>query len=201
VKKPKEEKRPKIVELPQEQAAAPTKEILGKDIVYIKDSIGSVSREKIPLYRNKPFLYLQLLPILFFLSAVIFHARQERLRKDVRYARLLKAPKKAKRGIGEATRLFSRKAPSGEFYGAVFKTLQGYLGDRLHLPSAGITAHVIDETLKPRGVDGEILKKVRGLFEECDLARYAPSSLGPDRMGKALNDLKEVINYFERARI
>ncbi len=201
VKKAKEAKRPKIVELPTGAPIGPPKEILGRDIIYIKDSIGALRKRGTPLYKMRLFLYIQLLPILLFISVLIVHSRVERLRKDVRYARLLRAPKKARRGIEEARRLFSKRTESGRFYGVVFKTLQGYLGDRLHLPSAGITKQVVYDILKPKGLDEDILKKLEELFEDSDLARYAPSGLGPERMKVALKNLEEVINYFERTKI
>ena len=88
-----------------------------------------------------------------------------------------------------------------KFYDVIFKTLQGYFGDKFHLPSSGITGTIVDEVLAPKGVKENILKKTRALFEDCDMARYAPSSLDAKKMGESFRSALEIIDYFERKRL
>jgi hypothetical protein len=202
VQKAPEGARPRIVESALSAAVRgePAQEALGRDIIYIKDSPGALVPESAPLYKNKAFLALQILPLVFLLTVVAVHARRERLRSDKRYARLLRAPKTARRGLKEARRYLNDKK-AAEFYDAVFTTLKGYLGDKFHLPTGGITASIIDETLKPRGFDEDLLSKLKGLFDECDMARYAPSGIDAEKMRNSFESLKCVIAYFERAHL
>ncbi len=202
VEKLPEAARPKIVEsaVALGTGRSPTREVLGRDIIYIKDSFGRARRRGEALYKNRVFLALQLLPLLLLLAVIIVHSRAERLKKDVKYARLVKAPKTARQGLARARRCV-RAEKVGEFYDEVYSTLRSYLGDRFQLPTGGITVQIIDEVLVPRGYDEEMLKKLKGLFEDCDLARYAPSGMSQERMRSSMETLQEIIAYFERAKL
>lgn len=200
VTKAKEEKL-KIVEIPQAVVTKPLKkEILGKDIVYIKESPGRLKRRSAYLYKNKGFLLLQIVPILILFSVVTIHNRREKIRTDVSYARRLYAPKKARKGIQQARQLL-KKEKTEEFYGSIFRTVREYLGDKFHLPVGGITIDIADEVLEPKGINEEILSKLKDIFRDCDMARYAPSEFGKGEMEKTFQKVREVINYLEKQKI
>jgi hypothetical protein len=189
----------KIVEKPSSAQTPLLKEHLGRDIVYIKETMPKFRRIGGYLYKKKAFWLLQLLALIGFIILLISYKHSERLRTDIRYARRLSAPRKAKRGIKEAQELL-RQGKTKEFFDITFKTLREYLGDKFHLPAAGITVDVVEQILKPKGVDERILKRVRGIFEDCDLVRYAPSEFDRTRMEKIFRDVQEVIDYFEREK-
>ena len=88
----------------------------------------------------------------------------------------------------------------GEFFNAVFKALQEYLGDKFHLPTAGITSNII-EKLKSRNINQEILDKIRDCFNICDIARYAPSTITKVQMLKTFKLLQEIIDRFQKTRV
>jgi len=60
-----------------------------------------------------------------------------------------------------------------------------------------MTGEVVDERLRPQGIDEEVLKKLGDLFNECDRVRYAASITGKKEMEEALTRIKEVIPYRE----
>ncbi|MFH1996928.1 MAG: BatD family protein [Candidatus Omnitrophota bacterium] len=202
VTKPEGYVKPRIVEHSGAGAALvkPRDEVLGSDIVYIKDSPGVLRPKRKPLYANRIFLLFQVVPLVLLIALITAHSRFERLRKDTRYARSLRAPKEAERGVNRARR-FLREKKAELFYDAIFKTLQGYLGNRLHLPSAGITSQIIDDIFRPKGVDDDIVVKLGQLFSDCDMARYAPSKLDEKSLDLTLRNLEEIIRYFERHKI
>lgn len=173
------------------------REDFGRDLIYIKGSPGTFRERGAYLYRNAIFLMLHTIPLMIFVAAWIMKKRRERLSTDIEYARRLSAPKKASKGIREAGRFMEKGRPA-EFYDSVFKTLREYIGDRFHMASAGITADVIDNALKEKGIDGQVLGRLRNVFRECDMARYAPAGLDAENMTKTLNDLKEIIDHCER---
>jgi len=75
------------------------------------------------------------------------------------------------------------------------------LGDKLHLSSKGITISVIDEHLGKNVVAEEILAKLKDIFRDCDMVRYASSHLTQENMRDSLKKLEEVIDYFQRKKI
>ena len=188
VTQPDKEEEQKIIENRQPGAPAQNEEKLGSDIIYIKDNPGHLRKNGKFLYQNKIFLGFQAMPLLLYLFLAAFQARNRRLKTDVRYARLLSAPRKAKAGIRRTTSYLEKSDVRG-FYDSLFETLQEYLGDKFHLPSKGITISVIDEQLKSRGISTDILAALKDIFSECDMARYAPGQLAKENMQSALKKL------------
>ncbi len=192
-----EEGQQKLVESPHTQVKPAQKEELGRDIIYLKGSPGTLRRIGRYLYQRAGFWLVWLLAFIVFMGVVIFRLKQQKLRTDERYARRLRAPAQAKKGIQEAGTLL-RQGTTEAFFDAVFKTSREYLADRFHLPSGGITAATIEEIAKEKGIAGGILEKIRGIFAACDMARYAPSQFGQKQLDEIFQSLKEVIDYLEK---
>ena len=182
----------------ESSVTAARREILGRDIIYIKDNPGVLKPRGELLVRNKLFIAVQFIPLLAVIAFMIFQRRKERIEKDISYARRLRAPRKARQNMRHVRRLLDSKEPN-IFFDAVFKTLQEYLGDKFHLSSAGITSDVIGE-LKARNVDKEILGRLSECFANCDMARYASSSVTRDQMVRTFKLLGEIIDEFERMK-
>jgi hypothetical protein len=197
VLRPDKKEKVSILEAPVPGQKPVIKEIFGRDIIYIKDSPGKLGMKKAYLYKNAAFLLLQVLPVVLFVSVWMIKKRKEKLSRDIGYARRLAAPKKAGKGIRKAEQ-YLRKNKTSEFYDSVFKTTREYLGNRFHIPSGGITSDVVDHTLKAVNVNDVVLGKLRNIFKECDMARYAPSTLTTAGMEETLKDLKEAIDYLEK---
>ena len=175
------------------------RETLGTDIIYIKDSPGRLRKTGGFLCRNKVFLVLQVLPLLAVVSVLVFQKRKERLQTDVRYARRIRAPRKAKANLLNTRKLLDG-GEKDRFFESVFKTLQEYLGDRFHLPTAGITSNVVEE-LRSRNIKSGLLDKIGECFANCDMARYAPSSVTKEQMAWTFRLLQEIIDGIERGRV
>ena len=174
-------------------------EILGRDIIYIKDSPGRLKPRNEFLCRNKLYIAAWLIPLLAIISVLILQKRRERLEADISYARRLVAPRKAKRNLLKLRRLLDSREPV-RFFDAVFKALQEYLGDKFHLSTAGITSDIVRE-LSQRNIERATLDKLSRCFSDCDTARFAPSEITGEQMLKTLNLLREVIQELEKVRI
>ncbi|MCD6093562.1 MAG: protein BatD, partial [Candidatus Omnitrophica bacterium] len=85
----------KIVEIPQAVVKTVKEELLGRDIVYIKESPGRLRRTGRYLYQRTGFWFYYLVILIIFSGFVTFHKHQEKLKTDERYARRLQAPVKA----------------------------------------------------------------------------------------------------------
>lgn len=196
-----EEVQAKIIEMPvaQQQAANLLNEKIGRDIIYIKDSLGKAKSQGGYLYQKFGFWLTQLIFFILFCATLIFHFKQQKLKTDTRYARLLQAPAKAKKGLAEVNRLLKANK-SAEFFDAVFKTIREYLANRFHLPSGGITAATIEEAAKEKNIDTLTLSKIMKIFADCDMARYAPSQFGQRQMEEDFKDLKEIIDTLGRQK-
>ena len=127
-------------------------ERLGQDIVYLKGVAGSLPA---PDFAGTPlFWILNLLPVGGLAGALLWKWRHDKLTGDVAYARRSRAARLARKNLSVATG-----------YEEIQRALQEYLGDRLNIPSSGITASVVEERQLPVAV--------RVIFEACDAARFA----------------------------
>lgn len=176
---------------PQETPAA--------SLVYLKPDLGAVVAASPLRYRQTWFLAGQGLPVLALVVSVFAQRRWQRLRNDIRYARLRRACANAQQHLVEVEQLLhAGQSQSAVFYAALFKTLQDYLGDRLNLSSPGITSDIIEEELRPRALPQEICQALREVFAACDTARFAPSRQDhPDRE-RLLKIARETVAAMEK---
>lgn len=200
VLKPDREEQLKIVEMAEGAIVPITREILGRDIIYIKDSLGKLGIKGRYLYRSRWFLLFQIVPLFLFGVVFFVQKRSHRMKSDVRYARRIRASKEARKSVRKVKQFLDVGDPRN-FYDQVFKTMQEYLGDKFHLPTGGITMNVVDEKLKSKNIREDILKKLKDIFIECDMARYAPSELGKDKMENTFNNVREVIECLEKVKV
>lgn len=198
---PTEEKEAKIIDAtPQEKTPRLSEtKIVGRDIVYIKEETGRLRKKGEIFYQKRLFLSLQFLPMVYLFFIFLRKKRKERLRTDLRYARMLRAPKVARAGLKNARDYFKNNKKE-EFYNVIFKTTQEYLGHRFGRPAAGITVDVVDQLLVGGDLSKEIAEKLKRCFSECDIARYAAAALDKEKMIKTLEVLEEIIDYLERRK-
>ena len=174
-------------------------QVLGRDIIYIKEEAGAWQKKGDFLHLRTGFLIFQLLPLSFLFISLAVGKRRERLSADVHYARKLRAPKIARAGLARAKR-YLKNNKTKEFYDVIFKTLQEYLGHRFSRASAGITAQVVDELIESKNLDAQTADKLKNCFLNCDTARYAVSQDSMQTMQKTLAQLEEIIDNLERRK-
>jgi hypothetical protein len=175
------------------------KEVLGRDIIYIKDSPGNFEKRGMFLCKNRLFMAIQFFPLLLIILIWVLQRRKERLATDIRYARSLMASPKAKKNLKLAYRSLNLRETT-KFFDTVFKTLQEYLGDKFHLPSAGITVNIVEE-LKSYKINPDTLVKIKQCFNRCDTARYASGNITKDEMQKTFDILEEIIDELEKIKL
>ena len=181
----------KIVDLPG-VAKTLKREKLGRDILYIKDSMKGVQQGDSYLFQNELFLFAQTLPLLAFFGVLIYQKRKDKLAGDISYARQRGAPRKAKKGL-DAAKILARSGQSEAFCDAIFRTMQEYIGDQFALPSGGITSEVVDE-LRKHNVKEETLEKLGDFFEACDSVRFARAEISQNEMQRLLELTEDAMN-------
>lgn len=190
----------KIVENHTAVTPVQVKEELGRDIIYIKERPGRMRRQGVFLYKRTEFLSLNFLPLAGLIFALIIYKKREKLRTDVRYARGLAAPKKAKKGIVHIRRVLNENKPA-EFFDLVFKTTRQYLADKFHLPLGAVTVETMAEIFKQKNLSPDIRVKLNGIFSDCDQVRYAPARFDQAKMEHVFKAMREVIDFLEKQKI
>jgi hypothetical protein len=159
-----------------------------QDIVHIKPRLGTLAQIGPPLVQRPWFLALQTIPLVTWLSALLWRRRAEMLASNPRLRRQRKVAQIIRQGRAELRQLAAQNK-SDEFFATLVRLLQEQLGERLNLPASAITEAVIDEHLRPRGVPETTLAPLRELFQTCNFVRYAPM--------KSSQELAAVAGKFE----
>jgi len=161
-------------------------EKLGQDIVYLKGDLGPTA-VVVPFYATPTFWALNIVPVVALLGGIGWKRRTDKLRRDVAYARRSRAARTARKLLASA-----------QSYDEVQHALQNYLGDRLNIPTGGITTAVVDEQLVPRGVNGALAAEAKACFEACDTARFAGGGGVGDGVMATREKVERLINELEK---
>jgi len=176
-------------------------EQVGRDIRYIKDFPGSLNRRG-RWIGDDPFLwFLFVVTLLGWGAAVAGHHHARRVATDPRFARHLRAPGQARRGLKRAGELINEKQIK-EFYDTLYKTIVQYFADRFHIPPGAVYTASVKERTKAEGKpsDPEILNKLEIVIKQCESVCFAAEIPGTIRMREDLLKTREVIDYYQRRR-
>ncbi len=188
----------KVVSVSGDESFYYPPEKLGKDIVHIKTDIGTLRRRGEYLYKNTLFWVYHIVPLVMFFIFSAFYRERRKIKTDHRYARLLKAPGTARKGLKKAKNYLD-KGNTELFYDAVYKTLQGYLSSKLLLPKGNISAKDVQDKLGRIDVQGDVGQMVKDVFAGCDMARYASMSMGGTEKGRdILIKTRKIIDFLEK---
>jgi hypothetical protein len=173
-------------------------EVLGRDIVYIKEDLGALRVAGQQWWTQPGWILWQVSPLLLLVVSESVRRRRQRFARDPGLARASGALKRALAQCRAARRL-QEESQVGDGYAAIVRVWQRYIGDRFHLPSEGLTRPDLEGHLKPRKVPEEILREVLRIFDECDAARFAPmGSLPADQLQATLQATESLLKRLER---
>lgn len=171
--------------------------VLGQDIVFIKEDPGTFYVIGERFYRGLAFYCAVVLFLGLWGMLYGAYRRTRKMTTDVAYARRLLAPKEARRDLREARRLLPLE-DTGKFYDALFRTLQKYLGNKLHLSAGTVTSETVQPKLTGR-VAEKWLEEIRQAFNECDAVRYAaPAGSSAESRAQSYARAKRIIDALER---
>ena len=170
--------------------------VVGQDIIFIKEDPGTFYVVGERFYRGLAFYCAVVLFLVVWGMLYGAYRRTHKMTTDVAYARRLLAPKEARRDLRGVKRLLSRE-DTGKFYDALFRTLQKYLGNKLHLSAGAVTLETVQARLAGR-VEEKWLEEIRQAFNECDALRYAPADSSPGPGYKATR-VQRIIDALERS--
>ena len=154
-------------------AATKAEEKPAQDILPIKENLGTLSQNKIPLVAQPAFLTVQAVPVLAFLGAFIWRKRADSLANNPRLRRQRAVAALIASGLQDLKKCAATNEPD-EFFATLFRLLQEQLGERLDCPASAITENVVEENRALRGAPEATRAGLREQFQLCNQARYAP---------------------------
>jgi hypothetical protein len=140
---------------------------------YIKLKTKLISTNKKDFFGSVLFKSLMILPFLCIPLVVLFRRKKQAIDGDVVGNRIRMNNKLAKKYLSEANKQIKNKEA---FYIALEKAMHNFLKAKLHIETSEMSKDNIQEILLTKNANEVTVKNFISLTENCELARYAPSS-------------------------
>ena len=181
---------------PEDPGSLP-EEPLGQDINFIKEHPGRLRPHNRSLLKGWGFWLGLTLYVLAWLGACVYGLLRRKLDADVRFARRLRAPGYAKKGLQKA-KTSLHKGEAKDFYDALFKTLQVYFSHKFHLSPGDVTLARVTELARTHQVPDDVQEQLGVIFDECEQVRYASQAFDQQRMLSSFQQVEGIIVAFEK---
>lgn len=119
------------------------------------------------------YYFLMVFPFLLIPALVVFKKKKESIDGDIVGNKIRLNSKLAKKYLSEAQKQIKNKEP---FYIALEKAMHNFLKAKLHIETTEMSKEKIQEILLTRNANSATVLSFIALTENCELARYAPSS-------------------------
>ncbi len=120
-----------------------------------------------------------------------------KLQTDMAFARRHRAFKAAKQGLKIAQEYLNAQKPK-EFYHSLTKTLNSFMADKMHQPSASLSVGDIIAVLQEKGISVMVIEHVRMIYENADLVQFASAEIDTARMQEDLAKANAIIIDLEK---
>ena len=148
---------------------------LGKDIRFIRNNPGNLSKSADVLLVKRSYYSLFILALLIFLSFLFFRKEHIRRNSDITAVKNRKAAKIANKRLSNASSCLLRNEID-RFHEEILKALWGYLSDKLNIPVSDLTRNNAILYLTEKGIDDDKIKVLTDILDRCEYARYSPAS-------------------------
>lgn len=164
------------------------------DIHHIK--LGADSPAESSTLMPSSSLYWAIYPLLLVVAAVLLWLLLKNRNADQSQKRLNRAGKVARKRLSAAGKLL--KAANYEaYYAELLRAMLSYLGDKFKIPASQLNRDNIQQVLIRAGASDEVRSQVIEVLDECEMARYTPSS-SPENASEVFETAKHVIDQIEK---
>ena len=125
-------------------------------------------------FRSTLFYLLWGFPLGLVLLYVVYARRKQKQLGDIEGIRMRTANRMARKYLSEAKRNLKN---SEEFYVALERALHNYLKAKLKMETSDFTKEKIKNILSQIGVEESLVNDFVSVLENCEFARYTPSSI------------------------
>ncbi|MBL8919709.1 MAG: protein BatD [Myxococcaceae bacterium] len=170
---------------PQGEPAA-RNQLVGGGLKSLRHTARFSEAHAVP-WRQPFFLPLSIAPVALALALGLVSFVRTRAGQEDEVSRRNKQAKAARKRLAQAEKL-AAAGSTIEFYAEVDKALRSFLEARLSQNVTGLTRPQLDDAMKAATVSEAVRARVLGVFETCDLGRYAPGMGDASARRKALED-------------
>ena len=165
--------------------------LLNSDIRYIKTETN-LQKEGDYFYRSNLFWVLFILPILLFVSLITYLRITNKRDKDSLFNRSRKATNIAQKRLKNAQKHLNMNERE-LFFEDIEKSLWGYFADRFAVELFQLSKESIQHYFSKNRISEKTEIQFIALLNDCELARYAPSTMQNSKMEALLKSAQEII--------
>ena len=170
------------------------------DIRFIKMGDKNLSFENSYTISELWYWILYVISILLFIGAILYKNANNKKKANVVGLKISQANKVAKKRLKVANKYMQAK-DSEYFYEEMLKALWGYLSDKLAIPASQLLRPNIAQELLERGAPKEVCDSIINILDECEIARYTPSSGNIQQVESVYIKATEAINDLEKIKL
>lgn len=170
------------------------------DIRYIKLGEKNLSFENSYILSKAWYWILYVISISIFIGAILYTNATNKRKANVIGLKISQANKVAKKRLKIANKYMQTK-DSEHFYEEMLKALWGYLSDKLSIPASQLLRPNIAQELLERGAPAEVCDSIINILDECEMARYTPSSCDIQQIESVYTRATEAINDLEKIKL
>ena len=162
----------------ENQGASTTKKevLIAENFKFIKLKTNLRKKgEENDFFGSTAFYALAIIPFALIPLLVLFKRKKEARDSDIVGNRTRKSNRLAKKYLSDAKKHLDNPI---EFYVALEKALHNFLKAKLHIETSEMSKEKIESILLKRNADPKVVTQFIELTENCEFARYAPSSTG-----------------------
>lgn len=171
--------------------------LLGKDIRFIQNYKSEFRKIGRYFYNSPLFIAMIIFPLLLVGASFGYRRRSDKISRNIAYARSIKANQMAMKRLRKADRVLAEKTQK-QFYAEIANALLGFLADKLNISAAGIITDQVEQMMKSRNIDGQVISQYLNCLQVCDYQRFAPSNASSDEMKQFYNQAKKAIVSLEK---
>ena len=147
--------------------------VTGKNFRYIQTKTTFTTGKQDDFFKSNSFYLLLLLSFIAIPSGILIAKKQEERNSDLIGNKLRRAERLAKKYLSEAAKQLGKKEA---FYESLERALHNYLKAKLGIETIEISKEKITQILQDKKVSELAIKHFMEVLEDCDFARYAPST-------------------------
>lgn len=169
----------------------------GDDIRFIKTSYTDIGKDKGLFIYNPVFWTTVTIPLIALVGLIGWKRRQDKLAGNILLLKYQKAQKVARSRFKLAKKLMEEKKTE-EFYSELSLALFGYLEDKFHIPKADFTIELAQSELLKKGVDDNLVSRVKSSAEKSEFVRFAPGSKEKESMQNMYDEFSYLVIEIEK---
>lgn len=175
--------------------AKASEENYGRDLVYIKERLGTLKRRNERIIYQNWFWWLQLVPLLGLGMALGYRRYRRILLSDSPWSRAVRAGNLAAKGLAKAKAELTVK-PENTLE-ALHSIIREYLGARYGLTTAGMTGTVVEQ-IAGCGINQETLREIKEFFDQYDYYRFTGSKIDSAAAGQLWEKVNRIIKDLDQ---